>query len=58
MNNFQTHQITLSNQNRDSTKLVRSFERWDPLKVPNRALWNQSHLLVYVRGRAQTDYGL
>ena len=57
MNNFQTHQCTLSNQNRDSTKLVRSFERWDRLKVPNRALRNQSHLLVYVRGRAQTDYG-
>ena len=58
MNNFQTHQGTLSKQNRDSTKLVRSFERWSRLKVPNRALRNQSHLLVYVRGRAQTDCGL
>ena len=26
--NFQPHQSTLSNQNRDPTKLVRSCERW------------------------------
>ena len=57
-NNFQSHQITLSDQNRDPTKLVRSCERRDRLKVPNRALRNESHLLVYARGRAQTDYGL
>ena len=56
--NFQSHQSTLSSQNRDPTKLVRSCERRDCLKVLNLALRNQSHLLVYVRGYAQTDYGL
>ena len=56
--NFQPHQSTLSSQNRDLTKLVRSCERWDRLKVPNRALQKESHLLVHVRGHAQTDYGL
>ena len=55
--NFQPHQSTLSSQNRDPTKLVRSCERWDRLKVLNRAL-QESHLLVYARGHAQTDYGL
>ena len=56
--NFQPHQSTLSSQNRDATKLVRSCEQWDRLKVPNRALQKESHLLVYTRGHAQTDYGL
>ena len=56
--NFQPHQSTLSSQNRDPTKLVRSCERRDCLKVLNLAIRNQSHLLVYARGRAQTDYGL
>ena len=58
MSNFRPHQTTLSSQNRDSIKLVRSCERWDRLKVPNRALQKESHLLVYARGHAQTDYGL
>ena len=48
---FQSHQITLSDQNRDPTELVRSCERRDCLKVLNLALRKQSHLLVYVRDR-------
>ena len=56
--NFQPHQSTLSGQNRDPTKLVRSCERWDRLKVSNWALQKESHLLVYARGHAQSDYGL
>ena len=31
--NFQPHQSMLSSQNRDPTKLARSCERWDRLKV-------------------------
>ena len=53
--NFQPHQSTLSSQNRDPTKRVRSCERWDRLKVP---IQKESHLLVYARGHAQIDYGL
>ena len=58
INNFQPNQSALSSQNRDPTNLVHSCERWDRLKVPNRALRNQSHLFVCARGRAQTDHGL
>ena len=57
MNKFQPHQITLSSLNCDATNLVRFCERRDRLIVLNWTLRKESHLLVYARGRAQTDFG-